>query len=178
MRSTSISSVSTISTNLSRSVSPPSDDQGSPRRERSDGRRARISRTPPPRRDSYQRSRSPTRRPLTDSERKRRRDSVSSADSYVCEEVRESTERPSSRNTRRRYEERSPGGRGRRSDSRSPYRPQRRSENDRPLGRLGSRNNDNERSSEPKKPAVPPKERSLSPFSRRLALTQAMNGGR
>lgn len=177
MRSTSTSSVSTISTNMSRSPSPRRSSENSPQRAHKSNTQARMSRTPTPTRDVYHRSVSPLPRPSTDSERKRRRGSVSSVESYISEGIRESRERTSSRNTRRRYEERSPLRRGR-PDSRSPHHAHNRSENNRPLGRHGSINDDNQRKEASAKATAPPRERSMSPFSKRLALTQAMNGGR
>jgi hypothetical protein len=151
----------------SRSPSPPIRDAG---------------RTMPPKRSQSP----PSRHHLTDSEKKRRRNSFSSADSYASRDGRSyrrgSRERASSRSTRRKFKELSPPVRGRRTESRSPNRDRRRGpSNDRrqPGGdereqpshgngsQLPSNNPSNSRSA--------PRERSLSPFSKRLALTQAMN---
>lgn len=177
MRSASNSSVSvsTISTNMSRSPSPrnsairkPMSMSRSPQRRkpaldesRSLTRSPSISRSPPPRH-------------LTDSEKKRRRNSVSSIESYTSEDRRKSRERTDSRSTRRRYQQTSPPTRGRRTESRSPYRGRRRLSNDRQRGR--DRFSDGGPPRDTYRP--PPKERSLSPFSKRLALTQAMNMSR
>ncbi|CZS92304.1 uncharacterized protein RCO7_00796 [Rhynchosporium graminicola] len=157
MRSASSASVSTISTRISRSPSPQRDDKEySIRRAGSTSpvvRRKSPSRTPP--------------RRLTDSEKKRRRDSFSSVDSYSSDEDIISRQRLGSRSTRRRYQQASPPARGRTTESRSPHRKRRDLSNDRQRARNGFGGVENRH---------PPRERSLSPFSKRLALTQSMNG--
>ncbi|TVY38302.1 hypothetical protein LSUB1_G003692 [Lachnellula subtilissima] len=173
MRSASASSVSTISTNVSKSPSPqqarPTSLSRSPSRTglgRQDRRYSSISRSPPS-------------RPKTTHEKKRRRDSYSSVDSRMSntgDRVPHSRERGSSRSTRRRYRHDSPPARGRNAEIRSPQR-RRRFSDDREPGR-DSRNsglNQNNFNDENKRP---PREKSLSPFSKRLALTQSMNMGR
>jgi len=177
MRSASSASVSTISTNLSRSPPPR---QSTRNLDEGKQRSMSISKSPP-RRDSRRnvaRSHSLSKSPppvqkLTDSEKKRRRASLSSGGSYTSGEGQDSRERDSSRSTRRRFQELSPPARGRRTESRSPHRGRRRLSNDRRSGRNGFHNGG---------PVLqenrPPRERSLSPFSKRLALTQAMNMGR
>jgi hypothetical protein len=177
MRSASSASVSTISPNLSRSPSP----KPSTRKIDEGKRRSMSISKSPPRRDSRRnvaRSHSLSKSPppvqkLTDSEKKRRRASLSSGGSYTSGEGRDSRERDSSRSTRRRFQELSPPARGRRTESRSPHRGRRRLSNDRRSGRNGFHNGG---------PVLqenrPPREKSLSPFSKRLALTQAMNMGR
>jgi len=178
MRSASVSSVSSISTNMSRSPSPrqayrePSQtkvkgETSSPRSPPFEGhRKARTASL----------SRSPPLQKLTELEKKRRRDSVSSEDSYISHDVEMSRERSDSRNTRRRYQQMSPPGRGRRTESRSPPRRERRGlSNDRPVGRNGFSSGGPPRNE--LKENRGPRARSMSPFSKRLALTQAMNTG-
>ncbi|PSS27340.1 hypothetical protein M430DRAFT_38122 [Amorphotheca resinae ATCC 22711] len=193
MRSTSTTSsvsVSTISTSISRSPSP----RPSVRNSTADkAYSANRSHSPPTRvtghrrRPSASTSRSPPpRQHLRDSERKRRRDSYSSVDSYTSEDGRSNTwnsrERPRSRSTQGKSRQVSPPARGRRADSRSPHRGRRRLSNDR--RRLTDRekphfsNDGPPPRNELKENRDPPRERSLSPFSKRLALTQAMNMGR
>ncbi|KAE8445309.1 hypothetical protein EG329_013547 [Mollisiaceae sp. DMI_Dod_QoI] len=169
MRSASSASVSTISTNLSRSPSP----QPSREPDRRKFRSMSISESP------HQRLKSPSlsprsyRQKLSDPEKKRRRESVSSVDSYDEAEKRMSGERESNRSTRRRFQQASPPARGRRTtESRSPPRERRKLSNDRQRGR-GSFGDGGSNLRKNNKPS--PKERSLSPFSKRLALTQAMN---
>ncbi|TVY81780.1 hypothetical protein LSUE1_G001940 [Lachnellula suecica] len=168
MRSASASSVSTISTNMSRSPYPRqsirrSSLSKSPLRKRpngQDGRYSRVSRSPPPR-----------TRPAE--EKKRRRDSYSSSDSIMSDDankMQDSRERGSSRSTRRKYRHASPPARGRGTESRSPQRGRRRFSDDREPVRDDIRNG-------MKGNRAPVRERSLSPFSKRLALTQAMNVG-
>lgn len=183
--SASSTSVSTISTNRSRS--PPL----RPTSRNSDGdRNYHVSRSySPPNRDAGRhvpsaRSPSPpSRRHLTDSEKKRRRDSISSTESYTSEDGRSirrsSRERAGSRSTRRKFKERSPPVRGRRTESRSPHRDRRRRpSNDRQQTDNQDRSSHGN-SGQPINDASDfrniPRERSLSPFSKRLALTQAMN---
>ncbi|KAL2071591.1 hypothetical protein VTL71DRAFT_12826 [Oculimacula yallundae] len=157
MRSASSASVSTISTGISRSPSPQRDPmEHSIRKSRSASPAVRRRSMTPPRR-------------LTDSEKKRRRDSYSSVDSYSSDEGKMSRERVDSRSTRRRYQQASPPARGRTTESRSPHRKRRELSNDRQRAGNGFGGIENRR---------PPKERSLSPFSKRLALTQTMNSGR
>jgi hypothetical protein len=154
MRSASSSvSVSTVSTGLSRSPSPPSKSRmsASPQRPGSSYRHEIVKEKP------------------TDSERKRRRDSVSSADSYISEDRRVprrgSRERTSSRSTRRKFTEFSPQARGRRTESRSrsPFRARRPLSNDRKRMNIVEQEY-----------RAPPRERSMSPFSKRLALTKSL----
>jgi hypothetical protein len=172
--SASSASVSTISTNLSRSPSP----RESTRNIDEGKRRSMSLSKSPSRRESRRnvaRSHSLSKSPppvqkLTDSEKKRRRASLSSGGSYTSGEGRDSRERDSSRSTRRRFQELSPPARGRRTESRSPHRRRRRLSNDRRSGRNGFHNG-GPLSQENR----PPRQRSLSPFSKRLALTQAMN---
>ncbi|KAE9377968.1 hypothetical protein N431DRAFT_435131 [Stipitochalara longipes BDJ] len=184
MRSASHSSVSvsTISTNMSRSPSPTEIPVNPAVRQ---PMRTSISRSPQPRKSGLHQSRSLTRSPsisrspprpkhLTDSEKKRRRNSVSSAESYTSDDCQKSRERTDSRSTRRRFQQISPPARGRRTESRSPYRGRRRLSNDRQRGR--NRFSDGGPPRDTYK--LPPRERSLSPFSKRLALTQAMNMSR
>ncbi|KAH7419919.1 zinc knuckle-domain-containing protein [Cadophora sp. MPI-SDFR-AT-0126] len=160
MRSASSASVSTISTGVSRSLSSQRDARDHDSRKI--GRGGSL-----PRRRSPSMPMTPPRR-LTDSEKKRRRKSFSSVDSYSSEEGNMLRE---SRSTRRRYQQASPPARGRTTESRSPHGKRRGLSNDRQhprpnneIGDVGNR--------------APPRGRSLSPFSKRLALTQAMNGGR
>ncbi|KAH8782586.1 hypothetical protein BGZ57DRAFT_758805, partial [Hyaloscypha finlandica] len=175
-------SVSTISTNMSRSPSPREISRHSASRKHM---RSNISSSPQRRNPGRNESRSVTRSPsisrspplpkhLTESEKKRRRRSSSSADSYTSEDRRNSRERTDSRSTRRRFQQTSPPARGRRTESRSPYRGRRRLSNDRQRG--SDRFSDGGPPRDSYRP--PPRERSLSPFSKRLALTQAMNLGR
>ncbi|KAH7350863.1 zinc knuckle-domain-containing protein [Rhexocercosporidium sp. MPI-PUGE-AT-0058] len=161
MRSASSTSISTISTTISRSSSLQRDFKEHNRR-KVGSRNA----SPPLHRRSP--SLTPPRR-LTDSEKKRRRDSLSSVDSYSSDEGNMARERVESRSTRRRYQQASPPARGRTTESRSPHRNRRDLSNDRRRARNGLGGVEN---------TLPPKERSLSPFSKRLALTQTMNGGR
>jgi len=179
--STFSASASTISTDLSRSLSPRATSRDSARRK---ARPSSMSRSPPHREFSRNETRSLTRSPsvsrsppprvLADSEKKRRRDSFSSIDSYTSEDPRNSKERAGSRSTRRRFQQISPPARGRRTESRSPNRgSRRRLSNDR---QRGDRFSDGGLPRSDSRP--PPRERNLSPFSRRLALTQAMNMGR
>ncbi|CAG8976522.1 hypothetical protein HYALB_00006019, partial [Hymenoscyphus albidus] len=174
-RSASISSVSvsTISTTMSRSPSP--------RRSYAETRQRKprspsMSRSPALRKDSGHQDRrynsisqSPQQPRVSDSEKKRRRGSVSSVDSDTSADRKENMRPPrDSRSTRRRFREVSPPVRGRRTESRSPHRGR---------GRLV----DNHEQQQPPRNHgrdEPPRERSLSPFSKRLALTQAMNMGR
>jgi hypothetical protein len=145
IRSASSASVSTISTGMSRSPSSP------PRQHVGD---VDTRKAAPP---------SPRQRP-TDFEKKRRRDSMSSVDSYSSAEDRrdyrrDSRERASSRSTR------SPQRGGRRMLS-----------NDRHTNAMEEPRHANRspvRDQRQNRP--PPRERSLSPFSKRLALTQSMN---
>jgi len=182
MRSASVSSVSTISTSRSRSPSPYPDRRGPPSTSRGRDNISRsFSRSPPPKLDSRARSITPPRlgrQAQPESEKKRRRKSVSSVESDSVDEKRESRERTSSRNTRRRYGQQSPVGRGRTTESRSPYRPDQSSN-----GRNSGRNSHEQEIDRPAtqdrnrpRARTPPRQRSLSPFSKRLALTQAMNG--
>jgi len=186
MRSASSVSVSTISTSLSRSPSPRQ------RTKRSDSLEPISTRLPeasssrdqsfPGRPTSLSPHRQ--RRPL-DSEKKRRRSSVSSVDSYSSENrrsfARESRERGSSRSTRRKFQQVSPPVRGRKTESRSPNRERRRLSNDRQHvnGRGQPRASDEAfpQHNEARRNGGRLRERSLSPFSKRLALTQAMNMG-
>lgn len=155
MRSASTASVSTISTRMSRSPSPQQDPkEPTTRKVEYKGASPQIRRRSP--------SISPPRR-LTDSEKKRRRDSFSSVDSHSSDEGQMLRERRGSRSTRRRFQQASPPARGRTTESRSPHRYRR------------DLSNDRQRAIENR---PPPRKRSMSPFSKRLALTQAMNGGR
>ncbi|KAF7946236.1 hypothetical protein EAE96_009238 [Botrytis aclada] len=183
-RSASSASVSTISTNISRSPSPRE------ARRAPDTYKSRHSHSPPqPPSSRYKRrtpslspSPSPPRQDVRNSGQKRRRDASSSVVSYSSrdeEDMRDSRERGNSRSTRKRFNDRSPEIRGRRTESRSPYRGRRNVSTDR-------RRFDEPRVSEGRREtfassaahAHPPRERSMSPFSKRLALTQAMNTGR
>lgn len=193
VRSTSYDSVSTISTNRSPSGSPRRAQELPPRRRRTSS----ISRSRSPARRSEDRedarsykrypsaSRSPTlssMRSRGDSERKRRRSSQLSADSYSSEDRPTQSHDPKAldddRNKRRRYQEASPVGRGRRTDSSRPERLRREHSNDRrfPVSRDENRTGRDTGGTAAPRPA--PRQRSLSPFSKRLALTQAMNMGR
>jgi len=179
----SSTSVSTISTNLSRSPSP--------RQDRSQpSRLIRTSRSPDLnlRHHVHSRmSRSPTTRATQyESDRKRRRGSCSS-ESFSSDEEQHyrgsHRDYIDSRSTRRRFKELSPPSRGRSTESRDPDRGRRRPSNTRRrefrLERDRVRDGERARGVEPPKENRPPaKERSLSPFSKRLALTQAMNTGR
>jgi hypothetical protein len=162
LRSASSASVSTISTGISRSPSTA---------------RPKVE-------DDARREAPPSPRELpTDFEKKRRRDSMSSVDSYSSAEDRrsyrqDSRERASSRSTRRKFQQHSPIARGRRTQSRSPQRGGRsRLSNDRHTNVMeGPRYaNRSPGGDERQKNKAPPRERSLSPFSKRLALTQSMN---
>ncbi|QSZ32056.1 hypothetical protein DSL72_001625 [Monilinia vaccinii-corymbosi] len=183
----SVSSVSTISTNMSRSPSP----NGTRRApDAYSSRSVRRSHSPPRPSSSRHKDRSPSlspspppRQDIRDSGKKRRRDSFSSVDSYRSRDeqsVRNSRERANSRSTRKKFNNRSPEARGRRTESRSPWRARRNSSNDR-------RRFDEPRIKEERRESFasrkthtspPLRERSMSPFSKRLALTQAMNMGR
>ncbi|CZR60366.1 uncharacterized protein PAC_10262 [Phialocephala subalpina] len=165
IRSASSASVTTIST---RSPSPPADRRKS----------ISISESPQRRPKSTSLSPRPSHQRLPDSEKKRRRESYSSVDSYSSTERRASRERRSSRSTRRRFQQASPPVRGRKAtESRSPFRERRKLSNDRQRDGHRGRDSfgDTVMSSSNRPP--PPRERSLSPFSKRLALTQAMNMG-
>jgi len=179
--SASSASVSTISTNLSRSPSPRETLRDSASRK---PRPSSISRSPRRREFRRDESRSVTRSPsisrspsrpriLTDSEKKRRRDSFSSSSSYISDDQRKSRERTDIRSTRRRFQQISPPARGRRTESRSPTRGRRRLSDNRQYRDRFSDGGPPRNSYRP-----PPRQRSLSPFSKRLALTQAMNLGR
>jgi hypothetical protein len=175
---TSSRSISTISTNMSKSPSP----------HRSYTAKRKVTRSPSPndRKVPRQRhkgvSRSPTpTRTATEREKKRRRDSYSSTGSYVSEDRyenrRPSRERGSSRSTRRRYQQVSPPLRGRTTESRSPQRGRGGRSND--LEDFGpGRTVDEPQRNDFKNEHAPVRQRSLSPFSKRLALTQSMNMGR
>lgn len=164
----STSSVSTISTAMSRSRSPTP--KQTSREDKSNSPMRGIIRTRSP-----ARSRSPPHvaARLSDGV-KRRRESISSVDSYSSADDQgprrgeSGRERTNSRSTRRRYQKRSPSARGRQTESRTPP-PRAR----RPL----SNNRQNGKSSEVTagKESFLRRERSLSPFSKRLALTQAMS---
>lgn len=176
LRSASASSVSvsTISTRMSRSPSPSPAPAGPQSRS--------LSRSPPRVSGQNHRfahsSRSPPRSSNME-EKKRRRDSYSSADSRLStgdEHVLQSRELGSSRSTRRRFRHVSPPARGRRTESRSPQRGRGRFSDGREQVR-GSRNDGPGRNGFHEK-SLPARERSLSPFSKRLALTQAMSAGR
>lgn len=191
MRSASSNSVSTISTSLSRSPSPRPNRSANPRKPRS----ISLSQSPP-RRNSFRQnprpsfSGSPSPQPrMTESERKRRRNSGSSVDSYMSDGgrngMRDSRERASSRSTRRKFNQVSPPARGRRTESRSPDRGRRPLSNDRQkvFDRGVDRNSFRNGGPPPRNDLrqenkAPPREKSLSPFSKRLALTQEMNMGR
>ncbi|KAF7931057.1 uncharacterized protein EAE97_009266 [Botrytis byssoidea] len=180
-RSASSASVSTISTNMSRSPSPRE------ARRAPNTYKSRRSHSPPqPAPSRYKRSTpslspspSPPRQDVHNSRQKRRRDASSSVDSYSSrdeEDMRDSRERGNSRSTRKRFNDRSPEIRGRRTESRSPYRGRRNVSTDRrrfdePRVNKGRR----ETFASSAAHAHPPRERSMSPFSKRLALTQAMN---
>ena len=184
----SASSVSTISTNMSRSPSPRQARRAS---DTHNSRPARRSHSPPRPTSSRYKRRTPSlspspppRQDIRDSGKKRRRDSFSSVDSYSSRDerdIRDSRERASSRSTRKKFNDSSPDARGRRTESRSPYRGRRRLSNDRRRFDEPQIQENRRRESfpSPEARAPPrPKERSLSPFSKRLALTQAMNMGR
>jgi hypothetical protein len=176
MRSaSSCDSVSTISTEQSRSPPIHTVNRESQRHLR---RSMSITQSPPPlrkrRSPTLSRSLSPSR---TEFEKKRRRTSFSSQDSNSPDDgARISRGRGSSRSTRRRFQENSPPARGRRTESGSPHRSRRALSNDRKRGRdsIGSGRGSQGANSAP----VAPRDRSLSPFSKRLALTQSMNMGR
>ena len=179
MRSASSGSVSTISTDMSKSPSPM---QTKRIHNELQQRSMSISQSPPSREMRPYRARSRSlsqsaqpRRRLTDYEKKRRRGSLSSIDSYSSREGRKSREREDSRSTRRRFQKVSPPVRGRKTESRSPHRERRRLSNDRRSGRNGDNNHD-VHIPETRSPAR--RERSLSPFSKRVALTRATNTGR
>lgn len=161
MRSASSDSVSTISTKSSQSPPGRAGNEPSYRKSLLRSRSGSVS---PHQRD-----------PAT--ERKRRRGSSvsSSAGSYVSQiNPAGRKELDDLRSTRRRYSSQSPEARGRmtRSKIRSPARERRELSNDRRQdnGRgFRRKGRDDERESAAKR------ERSLSPFSKRLALTQAMS---
>lgn len=153
--------------------SRPARSSSSPRPESSRYKRRTPSLSPSP----------PPREDIRDSGKKRRRDSYSSVDSYSSrgeQDIGDTRQRASSRSTRKRFNDRSPEIRGRRTQSRSPYRGRRDLSDDRT--RFDEPRNKGERRDSRasiKAPAPrPPRERSLSPFSKRLALTQAMTKGR
>lgn len=184
-RSISSASVSTISTNMSRSPSPrqarPASDTYDSRQSHSPPRPASSQhkrRTP-----SFSPSPPPSRQDIRNSGTKRRRDTSFSVDSYSSREeqdIRNSRERTNSRSTRKRFNDRSPEVRGRRTESRSPHRGRRNFSHDRRRfdePRVKEERRESFVSSETHAPR-PPRERSMSPFSKRLALTQAMNMGR
>jgi len=174
LRSDSSLSVSTISTDRSRSQSPPRRQtlkESNNHRARSKTRSRSWSRSPP------------RRRSLKESGNKRRR--VSSADSDTSDapsSQKDPEARTGSRSTRRRLNQSSPSARGRQVEDRSPYRDRRLSDD----RRQPSHQAHIEISSNDGRPSElidrdywpPPRERSLSPFSRRKALTQAMSMGR
>ncbi|KAI6710873.1 hypothetical protein JHW43_006604, partial [Diplocarpon mali] len=157
VRSTSATSASvcSISTGMSRSPSP-----------RPARKSARRSDSPPPRRTSPSRSGLAPSSRIAEFEKKRRRESFSSVESYSSGERQQSRDRA---NTRRRYQKSSPPARGRTTESRSPHRKRQDLSRDRQRARNLIKGTENR--------PLPPRERSLSPFSKRLALTQAMNGG-
>jgi len=162
-RRRSSSSVSTISTNMSRSRSP------STRLNQPDESIAKETILLP-----SPRSKLPSNI-VAESERKRRRSSVSSSASYTSEEDIDHRSGPedrlNSRSTRRRIKNHSPQPRGRRTESHSSRQIRREPSFDpKPSGTGDKLRSDNGNG--------PPRERSLSPFSRRLALTKAMNTGR
>lgn len=176
IRSTSSSSVSTIST--SRSRSPPRVANTGPNRHsksRSMSRsrsRSRL-RSVPPRQDSG-------------TEKKRRRGSSTSSSGSEDSQLnpRDTRDRIYSRSTRRRYSQQSPSTRGRHATSdRSPGRGRRRHSNDRRLSHEGPkilRGLSRDRSSsdlphERSRKEEGPRDRSLSPFSKRLAMTKTIN---
>lgn len=167
-RSASSTSVSTVSTDRSTSR-PLSKHEASIK--------APVSKSSPSRSKfrSQSLSRSPVRHSM-DLEKKRRRTSYSSVDSYTSDDQRDLRDRADSRSTRRRFQERSPRQpRGRKTESRSPYRGRRNTSIDRPNAQSGFAQ-DGRRSLEETRPIT--REKSLSPFSKRLALTQSMNMGR
>jgi hypothetical protein len=144
----------------------------------------RVSRSPSPQ-QSFSNSKQPNPRPYHSRasrspislEKKRRRQSISSVDSYSSDE-RGSAER-TSRNTRRRLRHHSPPTRGRQNTSKSPTR--RRLSNDRSLASQDAARVSNGR------PSPGPhswnemekdREKSLSPFSRRLLLTEELKRSR
>jgi hypothetical protein len=174
-RSMSMSSVSTISTAASRSASPPPP----PRRRRSFGGEFEADG------DSYMTSQN-----IREAPRKRTRRSLSAStnSSYASHH--------SERNTRRRRKSKSPASRGRRrsrsagrngrSRSRSiTHHAARRSFEGRPRaardeprrqdGPINRNGNGNGGGFGNRNPPYVPKERSMSPYSKRLALTQSMN---
>jgi hypothetical protein len=184
--SSSSHSVSTISTNLSRSISPD----------------LRSSHRLPNSRDGDERA------PLASKDRPRKRRYSGSSSGYSHSSpapdrrLSPATEREMERNTRRKRRDASPTQRGRSRDSskRGSWRARSRSQS-RERSRIvrGRRSMTPSSVREPTKtrhqrePDVrrgqpanvrqdqfipPPRERSLSPFSKRLALTQAMNMGR
>ncbi|RDL37881.1 uncharacterized protein BP5553_05314 [Venustampulla echinocandica] len=188
IRSASVSStisVSTISTNMTRSQSPRRSNSGGKRRLGSPS----LSQSPFPNDSSRQDrrfpsvSRSPPSQPKAmDREKKRRRSSFSSVDSISSDDRRDnrrdSRRRDSSRSTRRRYQHMSPPMRGRRTESTSPKREARRIPSDRDPSREDFGNGGGSHRNDFKDHQPPARERSLSPFSKRLALTQSMNMGR
>ncbi|CAL3967629.1 unnamed protein product [Diplocarpon coronariae] len=157
VRSTSATSASvcSISTGMSRSPSP-----------RPARKSARRSDSPQPRRTSPSRSGLAPSSRIAEFEKKRRRESFSSVESYSSGERQQSRDRA---NTRRRYQKSSPPARGRTTESRSPHGKRQDLSRDRQRARNLIKGTENR--------PLPPRERSLSPFSKRLALTQAMNGG-
>jgi len=174
MRSESVSTVSTISTGRSESPRPTKQpvSRHAARSTSPSNKRVKVWPEGEAHQDSPMRD---VRPEIThgNSDKKRRRDSVSSYDSYSSEE-RDTRERSGSRNTRRRYQEHSPVGRGRQTESRSPQRGggRRRLSDDR-LVKTENRPS----SFDHTEPAARMRERSPSPFSKRLALTQARNSG-
>lgn len=166
--SSSSVSVSTISTDRSgSSANRPAEKEAG----RSLRRSMSMSESPIPlhKAQSPSLSQSPQRR-ATEAEKKRRR--TSSPDSYVSEDDRRvSRERGSSRSTRRRFQENSPPARGRRTESRGSYRGRRELSND----QKGAQDSMDHSFDEPKATPQTLRGKSLSPFSKRMALTQSMN---
>jgi len=188
VRSASDSSVSTISTGISRSPPPlePSRGTAMPRPRHSD--------SPPPSpqsRSNFEQNSKFTNRShspppehrVAAVAKKRRRNSASSVDSYSSEGDSMgklgSREERNSRSTRRRFKQSSPPMRGRRTESRSPHRRRRPLSNDRQ--RTSNQDNGHFTFGGPSQldrfegTRGPPRKQSLSPFSKRLALTKAMN---
>ncbi len=173
-RSRSLESVSTISTTLSRSRSPSEDHH-------------RVSNHNHRRSMSHSPRRSLSKRPGVDGkkaavlDKKRRRDSTSSSSSasssYDSDETRALRRRDPSRKNRRRIKSRSPNPRGRKPSGMSPDRARtapshRRQGSIEGRGRTGQE----DRGFPAASPKAAPRQKSLSPFSKRLALTQSLGG--
>ncbi|KAH8596434.1 zinc knuckle-domain-containing protein [Bisporella sp. PMI_857] len=168
-------SVSTISTNISRSPSSSHARSPSARgRSRESPARTREYNQSTEHQDSVlsrQSLQTPRRSTSFSKERKRRRGSFSSSDSFISEDGKYYDRRSGEKVSRRRFSEHSPPGRGRRTESKGfqesrtgPSSIHKPLDDKYPRTGFGSSTNR-------------ARERTLSPFSRRRALTRAMGSG-